>query len=104
VPAVELTRWPHDKQPARSQLDAILRQENLSPSWWSNGPGDIYGAHSHSYNKVLYCAQGSITFRVDPEGTDFELHPGDRLDIPRGTSHSAIVGPLGVTCAEARAD
>jgi quercetin dioxygenase-like cupin family protein len=81
----------------------MLREGGLSPSWWSNGPGDRYGAHSHGYNKVLFCAEGSITFRVEPEGAGYELEPGDRLEIPRGTPHSAVVGPHGVTCVEARA-
>jgi quercetin dioxygenase-like cupin family protein len=101
--AVELTRWPHDEPPTRSQLDAVLRQDNLSPNWWSNGPGDRYGAHSHAYNKVLFCAEGGIKFRIELEGSDYELHAGDRLDIPRGTPHSAVVGPAGVTCVEAQA-
>ncbi|MDP9180173.1 MAG: cupin [Chloroflexota bacterium] len=100
--AVELTRWRHDQPPTRSRLDVIFRQSGLSPSWWSNGPGDRYAAHSHSYNKVLLCAEGSITFRIEPEDADHELRHGDRLDIPRGTSHSAIVGPTGVTCVEAQ--
>jgi len=101
--AVELTRWPHDEPPTRSQLDAILRQEKLSPNWWSNGPGDRYSAHSHTYSKVLFCADGSITFRIEPDGADHTLQPGDRLDIPRGISHSAVVGPRGVMCVEAQA-
>ena len=100
--AVELTRWPQSVPPTHSQLDAILRQDNLSPSWWSNGPGDRYGAHSHSYSKVLFCAEGSITFRIETEGADYTLQPGDRLDIPRGISHSAVVGPGGVSCVEAQ--
>ena len=100
--AVELTRWPHDKLPTQSQLDAIFRESHLSPNWWSNGPGDVYGAHSHSYHKVLFCVDGGITFRIELGGRDYELHPGDRLDIPRGTSHSAVVGPEGVTCVEAQ--
>ena len=79
-----------------------MRQEKLSPSWWSNAPGDRYGAHSHAYNKVLFCAEGSITFRIEPEGTNYELEAGDRLEISLGTSHSAIVGPTGVTCVEAQ--
>ena len=101
--AVELTRWPHEDLPTRSQLDAMLRREDLSPNWWSNGPGDRYGAHSHSYSKVLFCSDGSITFRIESEGTDYTLQPGDRLDIPRAISHSAVVGPDGVTCVEAQA-
>jgi hypothetical protein len=28
-------------------------------------------------------------------------NPGDRLDLPAGVRHSAIVGPQGVTCLEA---
>jgi Cupin domain len=104
MPGVELTRWPHSTQPARSRLDAVVRREGLSPSWWSNGPGDTYAAHSHSYNKVIYCFDGSITFRIEPGGAEYELHGGDRLDIPRWTSHSAVVGGHGVTCVEARAE
>jgi quercetin dioxygenase-like cupin family protein len=47
----------------------------------------------------LFCVDGSITFHT-PDG-DVELHPGDRLDLPPGTPHSATVGTSGVTCMEA---
>jgi quercetin dioxygenase-like cupin family protein len=50
---------------------------------------------------VLYCAEGGITFRLEPGGESLELRPGDRLDIEPGTMHSAIVGGEGVTCVEA---
>jgi quercetin dioxygenase-like cupin family protein len=83
-----------------SVRDAFV-QERLSPSRWSNGPGDTYAPHSHGYHKVLYCLRGSITFRLVDTGEDIELHPGDRLDIGPGTMHAAIVGPQGVTCVEA---
>ncbi len=97
---VALTRWTGPEPPTRADLEAKFREEFLSPSWWSNGPGDIYAPHSHSYHKVLYCLRGSITFRIEPNGPAYELAPGDRLDLPPGTSHSATVGPRGVTCAE----
>jgi hypothetical protein len=95
-----VTPWPEADAPADETLDGLLRREGLEPRWWSNGPGDRYGAHSHSYHKVLYCAQGSIRFAVDGERT-FELVPGDRLDLPPNVSHSAVAGPAGVTCVEA---
>jgi len=69
---------------------------------WSNGPGDRYGAHSHDYEKVLYCVDGSITFVLVDERRSLELKPGDRMELPRGTVHSAIVGPHGCTCIEGR--
>jgi quercetin dioxygenase-like cupin family protein len=48
---------------------------------------------------VLFCAEGTIRFICAGEAIDLE--PGDRLDIPPGVVHSAVVGPLGVQCVEA---
>lgn len=96
--APSLRRWEGDP-PSLTDIEKLFADEDLSPSRWSNGPGDRYGEHSHSYFKVLYCARGSITFVSG--GEEIELHPGDRLDIPPGTPHAAVVGPQGVTCLEA---
>ena len=79
-----------------------LRQEAGSCYSWSNGPNDRYGAHSHPYEKVLYCVDGSIRFVLEGEGRQLELEPGDRMVLPAGTVHSAIVGPAGCTCIEGR--
>lgn len=81
------------------EIAQAFNDEGLSPMRWSNGPGHRYGAHSHSYHKVLYCVSGSITFTVD--GKAITLAPGTRLEIPPGAMHSAIVGPEGVVCMEA---
>jgi len=77
-----------------------LRQEAGSCYSWSNGPNDRYGAHSHPYEKVLYCVDGSITFVLEREGRQLELESGDRMVLPAGTVHSALVGPSGCTCIE----
>ncbi len=95
----EVTPWDGDSTPGQAEIRRIFENENLSPSTWSNGPGDKYSAHSHGYHKVLYCLQGSIVFNV--EGESVNLQPGDRLEILPGTSHSADVGPEGVSCMEA---
>ena len=77
----------------------VLTSEGLQPHSWSNGPHFEYAEHAHPYHKVLYCTAGSIVFRAD--GAEFELGPGDRLEIEPGTAHGATVGPSGVTCVEA---
>jgi uncharacterized protein YjlB len=87
------------------ELEARLRAEGLEPSSWSNGPGDVYAGHAHDYDKVLVVASGSIRFGLtgrDRGGNRaVDLSVGDRLDLPAGTTHDAIVGARGVTCLEA---
>src|SRR5215203_4403586 len=78
-----------------------LRVEGLDPGAWSNGPGDRYAAHEHAYDKVIVVAEGSIAFGLPTTGDVFRLAVGDRLDLPAGTAHDALVGPDGVTCLEA---
>jgi quercetin dioxygenase-like cupin family protein len=78
-----------------------LREEGLSASPWSNGPGDRYAAHDHDYDKVIVVDAGSITFGLPELGRAVDLADGDRLDLPAGTVHDAVVGPRGVTCLEA---
>ena len=80
---------------------ARLRAEGLDASRWSNGPGDRYGVHEHGYAKVIVVAAGSITFGLPDEGRSIELATGDRLELPAGTRHDAVVGRSGVTCLEA---
>jgi quercetin dioxygenase-like cupin family protein len=82
----------------RAALVDRLRTSGLDPSPWSNGPGDTYAAHHHGYDKVLVVASGSIEFMTP--GRTVALVAGDRLDLPAGTDHAAVVGTEGVTCLE----
>jgi uncharacterized protein YjlB len=84
-----------------SALADRLRGEGLAPGTWSNGPGDVYAAHVHGYDKVLVVERGSIVFGLPDLGSSVTLAVGDRLDLPAGTRHDAVVGPSGVTCLEA---
>lgn len=84
-----------------SDLSDRLRTEGLEPGSWSNGPGDRYAAHEHGYDKVLVCERGSIRFGLPDAGGVVELATGDRLELPAGTAHDALVGGQGVTCLEA---
>jgi quercetin dioxygenase-like cupin family protein len=80
--------------------ERALRADGVDPVAWSNRPGDRYAAHEHTYEKVLRCAEGSITFLVGHEATPVELHAGDGFVLPRDTRHAAVVGPDGCTCVE----
>jgi uncharacterized protein YjlB len=79
--------------------------EGLDPSPWSNGAGDVYAAHEHGYDKILVVAAGSIRFGLPRsaggDAAAVDLSVGDRLELPAGTRHDAVVGPSGVVCLEA---
>lgn len=98
---IQVIRWQEATEPQESTLRQHMQQEGLSPHSWSNGPGDTYAVHSHTYEKVLYCVHGSIRFDMSASGDSIDLNPGDCLILPARTPHSAVVGSQGVTCIEA---
>ena len=99
--APQVTPWAGSAPPAQSTLWQLMTDEGLSPYSWSNGPHDVYSAHSHSYDKVIYVVQGSITFGLPELEQKLTLKAGDRLDLPANVVHDALVGPQGVVCLEA---
>lgn len=98
---VKVIRWTDDTVPDEALLRSILADEDLHPYVWSNGPGDVYGAHDHSYHKVIYVVRGTITFGLPDAGDKVTLNSGDRLELPAGVKHNAVAGPQGVACLEA---
>ena len=98
---IQILRWPHAHPLPEAEVLGFFKARGLHPTQWSNGPGDVYGVNSHPYCKTLFCLQGSITFSLPEHSCDVELRPGDRLIIPPGIRHAALVGPDGVTCIEA---
>lgn len=86
---------------SEAALRARLAAEGLGASSWGNGPGDRYAVHEHGYDKVLVPVHGSIEFSLPALGRSVALVAGDRLDLPAGTAHGALVGPDGVLCLEA---
>ena len=96
-----VTPWADSTPPTESTLTKLCAEQGLNPYPWSNGPHDVYAAHSHSYDKVIYVVRGSITFGLPELGQRLTLQAGDRLDLPANTVHDAVVGPQWVTCLEA---
>jgi len=94
-------RTPFDgaDPPTTADVEKQFRDQGHTSRTWSNGTDTVYAWHEHIYHKRLYCTAGRITFHTN-EG-DFELRPGDRLDLDPDTSHGATVGSEGVTCVEA---
>ncbi len=98
---IHIQPWPEEGPPKASTLRQILGREGLQAHRWSNAAGDVYSAHTHSYHKVIYVVEGSITFGFPGKSQQATLRAGDRLELPAGVAHNAWVGPEGVVCLEA---
>ena len=92
--------WPKDQPLNPETVEARMKAEGLPYYRWSNGPGDVYPAHDHNYHKVIYVVQGGITFGLPETDRQITLSTGDRLDLPPGILHNAVVGDRGVVCLE----
>lgn len=88
------------ERPGVDAARARLRALGVEPSAWSNGPGDRYSAHAHAFEKLLVCAEGSITFLVGDDEQPAVLDAGMGFVLPAATRHAAVVGPAGCTCLE----
>ncbi|MDQ4076627.1 MAG: cupin domain-containing protein [Chloroflexota bacterium] len=98
---VRVESWSGETAPDEAMLRRKLADEGVDPYRWSNGPGDVYSAHRYAYHKVIYVVRGSITFGLPEHGEEVTLHAGDRLELPAGVAHDAVVGGEGVVCLEA---
>ena len=98
---VKVIPWIGPEAPTELVIRRLLDVENMTYYKWSNDPLDTYSAHAHPFNKVIYVVSGAITFGLPKEGRKITLKAGDRLELPSGTLHDAVVSNLGVECLEA---
>jgi mannose-6-phosphate isomerase-like protein (cupin superfamily) len=97
---IKVIRWHGSQHPTYQAITQKMQQEGLRPYTWSNGPNFRHTTRSHGYPKVLYCVEGSVEVVLPDVNQSVVLRPGDRLDLPRGVRHAAIVGPSGAQCVE----
>lgn len=79
-------------------LDRLVQEGLGDVHGYDDVPDGRYDSHVHPFDKVLHCVRGGVVFTT-PEGA-LALGPGDRMLLPAGTPHSAVVGPDGVRLVE----
>lgn len=60
---------------------------------WQDPAGTVYDEHAHDGKVALMVTDGSVT--VVLRGNTREIAAGERINIPSGVPHSAVVGPTG---------
>lgn len=99
--AVRVIRWTGGQHPTLSSITRLMQKEGLRPYVWENSPNYRYAARTHGYRKVMYVIEGTLEVVVADTNARVKLRAGDRVEIPPGVCHGAIVGASGVKCAEA---
>ena len=99
---IYVQKWAHSHAPTEAELYQKMLSEGLTPYKWRSDPQEVFAAHAHAYEKVIYVVGGSITFGFPVEGAPTTLYPGDRLGLPADVLHNAAVGANGVICLEAQ--
>lgn len=92
---LEVIPWSGAEAPDEAALGRRLAEEGFDAFVWTDAPGADYAAHHHDHDESLWLVRGGITFGT--QGAEHPLGPGDRLMLPRGTVHTARVGPAGAT-------
>ncbi len=71
-----------------------FEQEGFSSVYeWQDEAGTVRKEHQHVGKMSIFVTDGSITFNI--AGEEKEVKANERIDIPPGAKHSAVVGPLG---------
>lgn len=73
----------------------LLRHEGWDPVPVNDPAGHVYPPHIHPETKLIAVIHGSIEVKV---GDDlYRCMAGDKLVVPGGQEHMAVVGPEGCT-------
>src|SRR5690606_10540777 len=99
--AVRIVRWSGGQHRTLSVITRQMQKENRRPYVWDNTPNYRYAVRTHGYNKVMYVVEGNIEVTLPDSNQRIKLRAGDRVEIPAGVRHGAIIGSSGAKCVEA---
>lgn len=92
-------RWSKDYESNEEELQRLFDTKQIPAERWTADEFEVLPEHTHDYDIKLWCAEGSIRFVVGDQ--QFSLQPGDALDLPALTAHTATAGISGCVCYEA---
>ncbi len=88
---MDVVRWNKPRKPTLEDLKKLLEAEGLEVELCSDPPGMKYGRHKHPFDDFVVIVSGKMKIITDSH--EWLMKPGDRLDLPKNTSHSAeIIG------------
>ncbi|MCB9079891.1 MAG: AraC family ligand binding domain-containing protein [Anaerolineaceae bacterium] len=98
---LKITPWIKEEAATADELLEQMDDYDSKVYRWSSPADYVFAGHTHGFHKLLYVVEGSIKFDFPTRHKSVTLNPGDRLELPAGVRHSAVVGASGVECLEA---
>ncbi len=86
---LDIVRWNKPRKPSLEDLQRMLHAEGLEFDLYSDSPGTKYGRHKHSFDDFIVIVSGQMKIITDAQ--EWTMKPGDRLNLPANTAHSAVV-------------
>ena len=88
--AVRVEHWREDWGPlSEAAMRKRLEAEGYSVSRYTYPPGTCFSAHTHEVDKKDTVLRGRL--KIGAESEEVVLVPGDMIEIPAGTMHTAEV-------------
>ncbi len=84
---IDVVRWAKSKKPTLEELKKSLSAMGREAELYSDLPGTKYGRHKHPFEDFIVIVSGKMKIMTD--SGEWTLKPGDRLDLPPNTVHSA---------------
>jgi len=86
---LDIVRWNKPKKPTLADLQHMLDVQGLEYELYSDRPGTKYGRHKHPFDDFIVIVSGKMKLITDAQ--EWVMKPGDRLDLPANTAHSAEI-------------
>lgn len=98
---VRVEHWQKEWGPlSEAAMRRRLEAEGYSVSRYVYSPGTQFPEHTHGVDKKDTVLRGRL--KIGAEGKEVVLEPGDMIEIPAGTVHTAeVVGNEAVTSLDA---
>jgi len=84
---MDVVRWSRAKKPTLEELTQILDTQGQDYELYSDPPKMKYGRHKHPFDDFVMIVSGKMKIATDAH--EWIMNPGDRLDIPANTPHTA---------------
>ena len=84
---MDVVRWTKTKKPTLEELQKALAAMGWESELYSDRPGTKYARHKHPFDDFVLIVSGKM--KIATETGEWTLKPGDRLDIPANTIHTA---------------